>query len=314
MITFLDIATFLIIAVLIALVIPYVVITNIFTKMPTKKPTLLGLVFLILFFSTLLLGSEYLASNIPKTDLSQPFNYTGANIGEVGDQATRDANFDQANSLHNKIVSYNFTDPLSFLYEDSPHKGFDTSRTLEIVQTHTVAYSNYYINNTTGLQPTLLKINASLTPLEKSSELKSYATSFLNPEMKNISGILSLDVENRVPALGKTYRELIIRIYDNESTNMMLIDISYDLETGFAEMVNVVYATSAYSFDSPSTVYLETYYSIPGYQDTFQFVVINVVSIAAFIVWIPLLFAKRSTTNKKYPPFTQQYTGDNEFQ
>ena len=208
------------------------------------------------------------------------------------------------------MASYNFTDPLSFLYDDIPHEGFGTSRTIEIVQSNVVNSSNYYLNTSGDLKPTLLKINASLTRYEQRDALHEYAINFLNPDSKNISGLLSVEVENRIPALGKTYRELIIRIYDNETTNMVLIDLSYDLNTGFAETVNVVYTTSDYSFDKVSTVYLETFYSTSGTDLSALFAFINIFSVAALIVAIPTIYFKGQQKKIETTDQTKQNFGE----
>ena len=96
---------------------------------------------------------------------------------------------------------------------------------------------------------------------------------------------------------------------------MILIDISYDLGTVYAETVNVVYTTSDYSFDSSSLIYLETFYSISGYNNVFLYAFLNIMSLTGLVIWIPiiLIYTKaRKRTPQSYPLIRQFIDENNE--
>ena len=120
MITIVEIFTIMIITIIIVLGIPIAIVWVMFKKIPDKYSTLVAILFVIVFYFSLNASTAYLAANPSNPDLSKPFAFTGSNIGETDIGQTRFADFEQAKSLHNKMVSYNITDPLSFLFEDTP--------------------------------------------------------------------------------------------------------------------------------------------------------------------------------------------------
>lgn len=167
MITIVNILMILIITGVIIFGIPLTVLALIFHFTNQKFSFLIAILFILIFFFSLFTFSSYIANTYPREDLSKSFIFTGSNLGETDIGSNSNNNFEQASSLHLKMISYNLTDPLSFLYKDIPHQGFNISRSIDIVQSNLLNISNYYLNTSKGLRPTLLKINASLTPFEK---------------------------------------------------------------------------------------------------------------------------------------------------
>lgn len=237
-----------------------------FSNPSKKRVALAAFLFYISIFGS---GLSVITTppEIVQTDYSEPFSYSREILKEKDVQ--------RSEALHTLLVSVGMNDPQGFIFQDTPRIK-DKTRNIW-VQPSTDYYLLHYEEK---VVPSLVQVPIEWIATDKVLEQK--AIEFLQVPQEN-SSLVEASVQRSTGHFSDML-ELVIKVYDPNSEDMVLIALAYNEETGFAQFVNIVYTTINYSYDKPSLVYMEVAYY--PFVENFIFGAAIFVSMAAFALAI----------------------------
>ncbi len=226
-----------------------IILRLVWTKIWKEPAVLRASVLLFLLFGAEAAISASVFLTPPQKDFTRPTTYTY----EPLNSANPTTNLTRADQLHKMLTQSGIHDPLGLMFADYP-SNHTKERNIQVDP----AKPYYRLKNKNLNIPTLIQVP--INWLQNFTLLKVKAETFLQIPPENASRIKLYVYQNG--SVFDSRVNLKIRVTDVKTNDIALVLLSYNLKTGFADMVNLIYAGNVYNPNKTDKLYAGSVYTL----------------------------------------------------